>query len=300
MGLSGGGSSTSVSGSAQKWAKPYAKAAAGTVQGVFDANQGSLQGLTDTVQGTVPGLSNNFEGWNPSVGQSQDYYGDVLGGKFLDPSSNPGLESVLGRMRGDVSDEVNSQFSLGGRYGSGAHTGVLTDRLADAEGNILYGNYNAERSRQDAAAGAAPQAQNQSLAALLQAAGVGAELPYTGANNLASGLSALFSGGTQTQKGPGILGQIIGAVGQVGAGAAQAGAFGSDRRLKKNIQEVGRMDDGLTVYEYDYVAAPNDEIASYMPEGRQRGVMADDVVKLRPWALGPEIGGYATVNYGAL
>lgn len=286
MGLSGGGSSTSVSGSAQKWAKPYAKAAAGTVQGVFDANQGSLQGLTDTVQGTVPGLSNNFEGWNPSVGQSQDYYGDVLGGKFLDPSSNPGLESVLGRMRGDVSDEVNSQFSMGGRYGSGAHTGVLTDRLADAEGNILYGNYNAERSRQDAAAGAAPQAQNQSLAALLQAAGVGAELPYTGANNLASGLSALFSGGTQTQK---QSGNLLGTLAQAGSAAASAGAF-SDRRLKINIRKIGEFADGLGRYVWNYIWGG--------PE--QEGVMADEVEKLRPWALGARVGGFQTVHYGLL
>ena len=284
MGLSGGSSSKSVSGSAQPWAQKFAKPAATAVQGVFDANQGSLQGLTDTVQGTVPSLSSNFEGWNPTVGQSQDYYGKVLDGKFLDPSSNPGLESVLGRMRGDVSDEVNSQFSLGGRYGSGAHTGVLTDRLADAEGNILYGNYNAERERQDAAAGEVNQVQNQSLAALLQAAGVGAELPYTGTNNLASGLSALFSGGTQTQK---QSGGILGPLAQAGAAAAQAGAF-SDPRLKSNVIKIGEFDDGLGVYEYDIF------------DRREFGVMADEVERLRPWALGARVGGYATVNYGAL
>lgn len=223
MGLSGGSSSKSVSGSAQPWAKKIAAPAANQVVGVFNQQQPALQNLTDTVQGKIPGLSSNFEGWNPTVGQSRDYYGDVLGGKYLDPASNPGLSSVLDRVRGDVSDEVNSQFSLGGRYGSGAHTGVLTDRLADAEGNILYGNYNQERERQDAAAGEVNQVQGQSLASLLQAAGVGAELPYTGTNNLASSLAALFSGGTQTQKNPGIMGQVIGAIGQVGAAAARGG-----------------------------------------------------------------------------
>lgn len=214
MGLSGG--SKSSSGSGQKWASPIAKAAAGDVQSVFNANQGNLQNLTNTVTGTIPTLNANVNSWQPMVGQSQDYYSDVVGGKYLDPSNNPGLGSVLDRMRGDVSDEVNSQFSMGGRYGSGAHTGVLTDRLADAEGNILYGNYNAERDRQDAAAGVAPQAQNQSLAALLQAAGVGAELPYTGTNNLATSLSALFSGGTQKQSGG--IGGILGGVGSMMSG----------------------------------------------------------------------------------
>lgn len=220
MGLSGGSSSKSLSGSAQKWATPFAKTAAGNVQDVFSANQGNLQNLTNTVNGTIPALSTNFEGWSPNVGASQDYYGDVLSGKYLDPSSNPGLSSVLDRMRGDVTDEVNSQFSLGGRYGSGAHTGVLTDRLADAEGNILYGNYAQERANQGQAAGAVNDASNQSLAALLQAAGVGAELPYTGANNLSSALSALFSGGTSTQK---QSGGLLGGLGSALSGAASLG-----------------------------------------------------------------------------
>lgn len=282
MGLSGG--SSSKSGSAQKWAQPFAKAGAASVQDVFNKNQGSLQGLTDTVTGTVPTVSGNFQGWQPTVGQSQDYYGDVLSGKYLDPSNNPGLGSVLDRMRGDVSDEVNSQFSMGGRYGSGAHTGVLTDRLADAEGNILYGNYAQERANQGAAAGAVNDQSNQSLAALLQAAGVGAELPYTGTNNLASSLSALFSGGVQKQN-SNLIGDLAGAAGM----AAKAGAF-SDRRLKTNIRKVGEFADGLGRYVWTYIWG-----------GREHeGVMADEVEKLRPWALGARVGGFQTVHYGLL
>lgn len=298
MGLSGG-SSTSKSGSAQGWAKPFAKAGAASAQDVFNQQQPKLQGLTDTVQGTVPGLSTSFQGWQPLTEKSRGYYDDVIGGKFLDPSSNPGLQSVLDRNARDVTGQVNSQFSMAGRYGSPTHGGMLARELADSNGAILADAYNRERGYQDAAAGAVNQGESQSLASLLQAAGVGAELPYTGTNNLASALSALFSGGKTVQK-TGVLDSIIGAVGQVGANAAQAGAFGSDRRLKRNIREVGRMDDGLAVYDFDYITPPNEEIASYMPEGRQRGVMADEVARLRPWALGPEIGGYATVHYGAL
>ena len=287
MGLSGG--SSSKSGSAQTWARPFAKAAASSVQDTFNANQGGLQKLTDTVAGTVPTMNANVNSWQPMVGQSQGHYSGVVGGKYLDPSNNPGLTSVLDRMRGDVSDEVNSQFELGGRYGSGAHTGVLTDRLADAEGNVLYGNYNAERERQDAAASIAPQAQNQSLAALLQSAGVSAELPYTGTNNLASSLSALFSGGTQKQS-TGIAG-VLGGLGSIASGVGALGGSGgaaalfSDRRLKSNIVKLGEMDDGLGIYEYDIFGE------------RQRGVMADEVEALRPWALGPTVEGFQTVKY---
>ena len=282
MGLFGG--SKSYSGSAQKWARPFAQAGAQSVQNVFNANQGGLQELTDTVTGTVPTQTGNYQGWQPAVGQSQDYYGDVLSGQYLDPSNNPGLSSVLSRMRSDVTGDVNSQFSMAGRYGSGAHTGVLTDRLADAEGNILYGNYNTERGRQDAAAGAVPQAQNQGLAALLQTAGVGAELPYAGTNALTSGLGTLFSGGTQKTS-PGIGGVLQG-LGSAASGAAML----SDRRLKTNIRKVGEFADGLGRYAWTYIwGGPEHE-----------GVMADEVERLRPWALGPEIAGFQSVNYGAL
>lgn len=219
MGLSGGSKSTS--GSAQAWARPFATSAASSVQNTFNANQGGLQKLTDTVQGTVPTVSGNFQGWQPTVGQSQGYYGDVLSGKYLDPSSNPGLKSVLDRNARDVTGNVNSQFELGGRYGSGAHSGVLSRELADSNGAILADSYNRERANQGAAAGAVNDISGQSLAQLLQAAGVGAELPYTGTNNLASSLSALFSGGEQKQSGG--IGGILGGVGSLMSGAGALG-----------------------------------------------------------------------------
>ena len=219
MGLLGG--SKSYSGSAQKWAQPFAKSAASSVQNVFNANQGNLQNMTGAVTGTIPTVSGNFQGWQPSVGQSQGYYGDVLSGKYLDPSSNPGLSGILDRTRRDVTNDVNSQFSMAGRYGSGAHTGVLTDHLADAENNILYQNYGQERANQGAAAGAVNEASGQSLAQILQAAGIGAELPYAGTNNLASSLSALFSGGTQKQGGG--LGGLLGGIGSIASGAGAMG-----------------------------------------------------------------------------
>jgi len=72
--------------------------------------------------------------------------------------------------------------------------------------------------------------------------------------------------------------------------AAQLAAMASDRRLKTNVERVGELPDGLSLYAYDYVwGGP-----------RQVGVMADEVAALRPDALGPIIFGFATVNYGAL
>ena len=52
MGLSGGSKSTS--GSAQKWATPYAKAAASDVQDVYNTNQGTAQSTANTITSLVP------------------------------------------------------------------------------------------------------------------------------------------------------------------------------------------------------------------------------------------------------
>ena len=74
-------------------------------------------------------------------------------------------------------------------------------------------------------------------------------------------------------------------LGQVGAGVAM-----SDSRLKTNIKKLGEMYDGLGLYAWNYIWGGKQKI----------GVMADEVKRLRPWALGPTVEGYMTVNYGEL
>lgn len=222
MGLFSG--AKSVSGSGQRWAKPFAIQAAGQVQDVFSQNQPQLQGITKGVTDLLPGISQQYQGWQPQAQQAQGYYGDVLSGKYLDPSNNPALSGVLDRARRDVTGGVNANYSMAGRYGSFAHDEALARGLADAENSVLYDAYNRERGMQDQAAAMPSQIQNQSLAQLLQASGVGAELPYTGTNSLASALSALFSGGKT--KGPGIGSQIMAGAGQAAAAYAGAGGGG--------------------------------------------------------------------------
>lgn len=81
-------------------------------------------------------------------------------------------------------------------------------------------------------------------------------------------------------------GSILGSI--LGAASTAAAFMPSDRRLKENIAKLFEMEDGLGVYTYNYV----------WDKARQMiGVMADEVAKLRPEALGPTVGGYATVNY---
>jgi len=65
-------------------------------------------------------------------------------------------------------------------------------------------------------------------------------------------------------------GALIGAFGSLGGAAA--GAALSDITLKENIEEVGKSENGLTIYHFDYI---NKEYG----EGRFEGVMAQDILK---------------------
>jgi len=70
-------------------------------------------------------------------------------------------------------------------------------------------------------------------------------------------------------------------------GSAASLVAASDRRLKKDIVLVDRLEDGLGVYDWTYISGGD----------RHRGHMADEIAELRPWALGPTIDGYQTVDY---
>lgn len=125
----------------------------------------------------------------------------------------------------------------------------------------------------------------------------GAELNQNFFNNYLQQLAGLSGLGLQA-------GGLVANVGQrstsTGGGPSTAGAIAStigglasifsDRRLKRDIVKIGEEADGLGIYEFRYLTGIK----------RIVGVMADEVAKLRPHALGPKIEGYATVNYGAL
>lgn len=85
--------------------------------------------------------------------------------------------------------------------------------------------------------------------------------------------------------GPAAVG--AGALG-AGAGAGAASLVLSDRRLKSRIIKVGIHPLGIGIYEYDIFGE------------RQRGVMADEVLTVRPEAVLRHPTGYLLVDYGRL
>lgn len=78
----------------------------------------------------------------------------------------------------------------------------------------------------------------------------------------------------------------------IGAGVSAYKAF-SDRRLKENIEVIGRDErTGLTLYEFSYIDDPDMR--------RYQGVMADEVIAVDPYAVEFDEQGFARVNYARL
>lgn len=111
-------------------------------------------------------------------------------------------------------------------------------------------------------------------------AGLNAGQLIMSAGNTASSQSAGQSSGTS--------GSNNGAASTIGSIASLVAL--SDRKAKKDIVKLGSLDDGLGVYEWTYIGGGP----------RHRGHMADEVERLRPWALGPIVNGYQTVDYAKI
>jgi len=85
--------------------------------------------------------------------------------------------------------------------------------------------------------------------------------------------------------------------GLMGLGSAGIMAF-SDVRLKENIKAIGVMDNGLTLYSFEY----KDEVKSHplAGDGVHVGVMAQEVEQVFPYAVKTLDDGYKVVDYGLL
>lgn len=109
-----------------------------------------------------------------------------------------------------------------------------------------------------------------------------------GLSNLGLGAGGLIAGAGNVSSSKSKGGGKSGLGNALGMGAQLIAA--SDRRLKKNIKKLSEYEDGLGIYQYHYIDGSGPHI----------GVMADEVERLRPEALGPVIDGYMTVDYSKL
>lgn len=106
-------------------------------------------GLTDREAGVVSQLQDmQANGPNESLGILRNVVNQASG------QQNPYLQAILDAQNRKIGDRVNASMSGSGRYGSGAHTDVMTRALAEAEAPILASDYEARQERLGKTAGA--------------------------------------------------------------------------------------------------------------------------------------------------
>ena len=215
-------------------------------------------------------------------------------------------------------DQLNQQFSPMANYGAqgmGQYANILGLGGGEAQSGAMDNYYNSSGGKFLMNQGMDQIMGNRAAGGLLRSGGTSKAV-----EDYRSGLASTKMGeymgllGNLNQQALG-AGNLIANAGQQNVGAQKKGGglgkaiglglniasmfAGSDVRLKTNIEKIGEYPDGLGMYEWDYLPIEG-RIAAFLPEGRQRGVMAHEVAVLRPDALGPVIDGYATVDYSML
>jgi hypothetical protein len=295
-----------------------------------NANQGNLSNIESGITGsTIPGLQAQIGQTNQQLQPGYNYLNNTMAnnpananpanaqlsaygnGNYLN-ENNAAVQQMAQYAGQQAGNAVNSSFSLAGRTGSGNNATDLARGVTQAELQPMLQNNQYEQGLQTQALGQMGSNYNTGLGVQSQAAGMlpgygtsqyagyqpllgaqqlAGQLPYYGNQSL-SGIGGLYGGyGTQTGQQPGGWGN-----GLLGA-ASNMFSFApitlSDRRLKTNIRKVGEAKDGLGLYQWNWKADPNGPTA--------RGVIADEVEKLRPWAFVPNFrDGYDGVDYGNL
>ena len=155
----GGGSGSSaypqdaynMGGGAYPWLQPY--------EGQFTAPMSPYEQYALDQYG-------NFASGGAGTGPSAGYYGDVLGGRYLNFESNPWLQEIRSSgeqqkayQDSDALRRIGSSMAAGGMALSGARAGAERDYLGQSNanfnrtmGDIFNQSYMSERALQDAAA----------------------------------------------------------------------------------------------------------------------------------------------------
>lgn len=100
---------------------------------------GVSQGAWESM-GPMEDIASGYNGINTG-NQYQGVLNSISGG-------NPYFQQLLDDQTRRTADQVNSQFSGSGRYGSGGHTGVLADRVAQQRNAAMAGQYNQDINNQ--------------------------------------------------------------------------------------------------------------------------------------------------------
>lgn len=158
-------------------------------------NKPYLDAAGATLAPTYQAQSEIAKSMQPGLNAAAGYYGDVLGGKYLD-EGNPYIDRIVADSNNDITEQVNQQFMP--RFGSGYHAKALARELGANEARLRGGEYDRERGYQDSA----PRG-------LLDIAMGATALPGIASHDYAQGVGGLFGQynktSTSTPWGPALL-----------------------------------------------------------------------------------------------
>ena len=83
---------------------------------------------------------------NPLLGSAQSEINSILSGDYLSPDTNPYSKALFDQMAGDVTSQIQSQYSKAGRLGSSANQETLARSLGELANNVYSDQYNRERA----------------------------------------------------------------------------------------------------------------------------------------------------------
>lgn len=253
--------------------------AASGITSAYNAAQPAINQFSGNASSASNDLFAKYRDGDPTIKAAQGYIQDTLAG---DPENNPYLDKMVGITNDNVRNTLQARMGTRGNTGGSDYYGMIGKALADNETGLRYSDYNNTMARRAQAAGMAPgvsAAQYQPLEAAMSSGQAGAMLPLQASLANAAGVGGLLG---QYQNVKGTQKTSPGFMDILGMGLQGASLF-SDRRLKTDIKRVGITDGGNTVYTYRYGGT-----GPY-----HMGVMADEV----PEARGPDINGFATVQY---
>jgi len=197
----------------------------------------------------------------------------------LTQQGQQGLSTFMGALTGQDGGAGFQQFQR-----SIGFNNILGEAMRGVQGTMgargLLASGPTLRAMQDRAGQMAGQSYNNWLGQILQGANAGL--------NAGQGFGQTVLGANQYTR-QGGLNQFLGSLGGIAQGVGTAMAA-SDPRLKENVELIDLKPDGLGVYRYNYT---DDDVVRV-------GVMADEVARLRPEALGPVVAGFLTVDYAKL
>lgn len=302
------------------WAKPLFTTSAKDALDLYNSGKGGnvyqgdrVANLSATTTGAVGKLGDAANMYNSDAvnklatgdTSSATNLANMANGSMI--GNNTAFNEALQNTLSNTANTINSSMSGAGRYGSGAHSGVMANQLGQVATNAMANQYNQDVSNMmnannqiDSAnmnklSGLNSLYQGYSNAAGNQLAG-GQILDQNAQNKLNAERDKWSETDNQGWTRLGLLqSAAAGAAGNYGTttGSQKSSSKGfnllSDIRTKENIVPVGERD-GFRLYEWNYIGHPQ----------RYRGVMAQDLLDTKPDAVSLGDDGFYRVDYTKL